>query len=237
MRILVVREERLGARGADVVASALRAAVVAGRRATVAFSGGSTAGPLLSALADEDVPWASVDVFQVDERVAPNGHADRNLTTLRSHLVDRIPLPPDQLHAMPVDRPGLDAAATAYRDVLHTHAGRPARLDMVHLGLGPDGHTASLLPGSPLLRGSPDPVAVTRSYQGRRRMTLTPPVLSRARRVLWFVSGSAKAAIVRRLVDGDASIPAGTVETSRAILLLDPPAAAALSTGELSEDR
>lgn len=233
MKVEIVPEERLGVRGAELVATALREAVAKRGHATVAFSGGSTAAPLLSALAAEDVPWTVVDVFQVDERVAPDGHRDRNLTTLRQHLVDHIPLPEDRLHAMPVDQPDLHAAAAAYGDVLHARGGRPPRLDLVHLGLGTDGHTASLTPDSPWLHEHSDPVAVTAPYEGRRRMTLTLPVLSQARQVLWFVSGAAKAAIVRRLVEGDRSIPAGHVRAARALLLLDSAASAALPARDI----
>lgn len=227
MRIDVVAEDRIAERGAAHIAAVLRTTVAARGRATVAFSGGSTAGPLLQALADADVPWSAVHVLQVDERVAPEGHPDRNLTTLRRRLLDRVPLPADQLHAMPVDASDLDDAAARFAGTLHDLAGRPPRLDLVHLGLGPDGHTASLVPGSPLLT-TRDPVGVTASYRGRRRVTLTLPVLSAARQVLWFVLGPGKAAMVRRLVDGDPTIPAGKVEPSRALLLLDPSAASAL---------
>lgn len=227
MRIEICAEGEVAARGAAHVASVLRATVAARGRATVAFSGGSTAEPLLQALADLDVPWSAVHVLQVDERVAPEGHPDRNLTALRRHLLDRVPLPPEQLHAMPVEATDLHAAAARYAGILQDVAGRPPRLDLVHLGLGPDGHTASLAPGGPLL-STCDSVGVTAPYRGRHRMTLTLPVLSAARQVLWFVLGAAKAAMVRRLIDGDPAIPAGKVERSRALLLLDPPAASAL---------
>lgn len=236
MRTEIVPESRLAARGGEHVAAALHAAVEARGYATVAFSGGSTAGPLLGALAEADVPWPAVEVFQVDERVAPVDHPDRNLTTLRQRLLDHVPLPPDRLHPMPVDAADLDAAAARYARVLQGLAGRPPRLDVVHLGLGTDGHTASLVAGSPLVGPIDRLVGMTASQRGRRRMTLTLPVLSRARRILWFVTGAAKAPIVRRLVDGDTSIPAGRVEASRALLLLDPPAAAALPSRMTSED-
>lgn len=236
MRVRVVPEDRLAAEGAGHAAGVLRAAVAARGRATVAFSGGSTAGPLLAALVETDVPWSVIHVLQVDERVAPDGHPDRNLTVLRRHLLDRVPLPPAQLHAMPVDDVDLDAAATRYADVLRDLGGYPPYLDLIHLGLGPDGHTASLVPGYPSLDAGSNPVAVTAPYEGRRRMTLTLPVLTRARQVLWFIRGAAKAPIVRRLVDGDTSIPAGRVDASRALLLLDPAAAAGLPSRVASED-
>ena len=228
MKTDVVDSDRLAAVGAAHIAAVLLAAVEARGRASVAYSGGSNAAPLFAALADVDVPWAAVDVLQVDERVAPEGDAERNLTALRRCLLDQAALPPERLHTMPVEAADLDAAADAYADVLCDVAGRPPRLDLVHLGIGTDGHTASLVPGSPLLAATSKLVGVTEPYRGRRRMTLTLPVLSQARQVLWYVSGADKAPIVRRLVDGDTSIPAGRVERSRALLLLDPPAATAL---------
>lgn len=228
MRIEVVPGGQLGRRAATVIASTLRAAASERGRATVAFSGGSSAAMLLSALAEADVPWAAVEVLQVDERVAPEGAPDRNLSMLKRRLLDHVPLPADQVHPMPVGDGHLDAAASRYTEVLHELAGRPPRLDLVHLGLGPDGHTASLVPGSPVLEGAQDSVAVTEPYEGRRRMTLTLPTLSLARRVLWFVSGAAKAAVVRQLVEGDVSIPAARVESARALVLLDPAASTAL---------
>jgi 6-phosphogluconolactonase len=228
MRIEVLAEQQLAARAATVVAEALRSATAAGRRATVAFSGGSTAGPLLAALARADVPWDAVEVLQVDERIAPQGHPDRNLTTLRERLLDHVPLPAEQIHPMPVGSPDLDAGTRRYASTLVDLAGDPPRLDLVHLGLGADGHTASLIPGSALLDEAHELVAVTGPYQGRRRMTLTLPVLAGARELLWLVRGAAKAPMVRRLVEGDATIPAGRVRTPNARLLLDPAAASRL---------
>lgn len=231
----MVPAERHAARGAEFVAGALRAAVESRGRATVAFSGGSTAGPLFEALATADVPWSALDVFQVDERVAPTGHPDRNLTTLRRCLLDPVPLGSRQVHPMPVEEPDLEIAASDYAGTVEDVAGRPPTLDVVHLGLGADGHTASLVPGLPM-----DPegrsVVVTPPYEGRRRMTLTLPPLARARVVLWFVRGSEKASIVPRLVELDPSIPAGRVQAARGgntrdLLLLDPAAASGLEKG------
>lgn len=235
MRTAVAPEGRVAAEGAAHVAAVLRGAVEARGRATVAFSGGSTAGALLAALTWADVPWSAVDVLQVDERIAPEGHPDRNLTMLRGELLDHVPVRPDRVHPMPVDHGHLDAAAARYADDLWELAGRPPRLDLVHLGIGTDGHTASLFPGSPLLGPDVGPVAVTAPQGGRRRMTLTLPVLSHGRRILWFVTGAAKAAVVGRLVEGDLSIPAARVEVSRALLPLDPPAAGALPFQRTSE--
>jgi 6-phosphogluconolactonase len=185
---------------------------------------------MLRALAGEDVPWAGLHLFQVDERVAPAGNPDRNWTHLRESLLDRAPLRLEQVHAMPVEWPDLEAAATRYAQHLGEIAGQPPVLDLVHLGLGPDGHTASLVPGDPVLEVTDADVALTGVYQGRRRMTLTYPVLNRARRVLWVVTGGDKAAMLGRLAAGDLSIPAGRVNRDRAVVVADRAAAAQTAT-------
>jgi len=161
-----------------------------------------------------------VHVFQVDERVAPPGHRDRNLTMLRGALLDRVPLRPAAFHPMPVERHDLALAASRYAAELQGLAGVPPVLDLVHLGLGPDGHTASLFPGDPALRAHGD-VAVTGVRSGRRRMTLTRPVLDRARRIVWEVVGASKARALERLIHADPGIPAGRVRRERAIVVAD----------------
>jgi 6-phosphogluconolactonase len=166
-----------------------------------------------------------VQVAQVDERVAPEGDPDRNLTRLRESLLGQAQLNPGQIHAMPVEAPDLDVAAAQYEMTLQQIAGSPPVLDLVHLGLGPDGHTASLVPGDPVLGVVDADVALTRIYQGRRRMTLTYPILNRSRRVLWVVTGHDKAEMVGRLYAGDTSIPAGRVQRDRALMLADRAAA------------
>jgi 6-phosphogluconolactonase len=212
-------------RAAALIAGAAREAVAARGRFVLAVSGGHTPWVMLRALAGEDVPWDGVHLVQVDERVAPAGDPDRNWTNLRESLLDRAPLGPDQAHAMPVESPDLAAAAARYAQTLGEIAGQPPVLDLVHLGLGPDGHTASLVPGDPALGVTDADVILTGVYQGRRRMTLTYPVLNRARRVLWVVTGSEKAGMLGRLSAGDPSIPAGRVRQDRALLLADRAAA------------
>jgi 6-phosphogluconolactonase len=204
---------------AAVIAAEARAAIAARGRFVAAFSGGRTPWGMLRALADEDLPWPAIYVAQVDERVAPSGHPDRNLTHLRESLLEHAPLKPDQVLAMPVELPDLEAAAAEYAEALRALAGAPPVLDLVHLGLGPDGHTASLVPGDAVLNVSDRDVAITGPYRGWPRMTLTYPVLNRARRVLWLVTGSDKAAMLPRLLAGDPSIPAGRVAQDRAVLL------------------
>jgi 6-phosphogluconolactonase len=212
---------------AALVAAEARASVAARRRFIVALSGGHTPWQMLRALASEQVPWDSVHVVQVDERVAPAGDPDRNLAHLRESLLAHAPLRPEQIHAMPVESPELEAAAARYARDLEALAGSPPVLDLVHLGLGPDGHTASLVPGDPVLDVADRDVAVTGGvYQGRRRMTLTYPVLDRARRILWLVTGNEKAQMLQRLLAGDRSIPAGRVRPEQALVLADRAAAA-----------
>jgi 6-phosphogluconolactonase len=164
---------------AALIAAEARAAVAESDRFIIAVSGGHTPWIMLSALAEEDVPWDKVHIIQVDERVAPAGHPDRNLTHLRESLLEHVPLSPKQIYAMPVESPDLKAAAKQYAAILADVAGIPPVLDLVHLGLGPDGHTASLVPGDPVLEITDTDVGVTGTYQGRRRMTLTYPVLNR----------------------------------------------------------
>jgi 6-phosphogluconolactonase len=162
---------------------------------------------------------------QIDERVAPAGDPDRNLTHLRESLLENAPLPPNQIYAMPVESSDLENGAKEYAKVLEKIAGVPPVFDLVHLGLGPDGHTASLVPGDAVLQISNADVGVTGMYQGRRRMTLTYPVLNRARRVLWLLTGAEKVEMLKRLIKADPSIPAGRVNQERALVFADRAAA------------
>ena len=132
----------------------------------------------------------------------PPGDADRNLTHLHESLLEHAPLRPEQIHAMPVESADLEAAAREYAATLAAIAGTPPVLDLVHLGLGPDGHTASLIPGDPVLEVTDADVATTGVYQNRRRMTLTYPLINRARSILWLVTGSEKHEMLRRLLAG-----------------------------------
>jgi 6-phosphogluconolactonase len=218
-------DESTAQAAAKLIAADAIAAVAARGKFVMAVSGGHTPWIMLRALANEALPWEHVHVVQVDERVAPAGHADRNLTHLQESLLEHSPIRPEQIHAMPVESPNLEAAAIQYASTLSSIAGSPPVLDLVHLGLGPDGHTASLVPGDPVLNVNDRDVALTGIYQGRRRMTLTYPAIDRARKVLWLVTGGEKVGMLARLRKGDASIPAGRIRQDRALLFADRAAA------------
>jgi 6-phosphogluconolactonase len=203
-------------RAAAFVAERARAVVSTHGRFTFAVSGGHTPWAMFACLAEEEVPWKETVIYQVDERVAPADDPDRNLTHLRASLPTQAEA---EVHPMPVEDEDLGAAAAAYARSL------PASFDLVHLGLGPDGHTASLVPSDPVLRITDHDVGLTGVYQGRIRMTLTYRVLNRARRILWLVTGEDKVDALRRLQAGDTSIPAGRVEASSALVMADEAAA------------
>ncbi len=232
MKIRVLADADSAAQAAaTLIAAEARAAMAARGRFVLAVSGGHTPWLMLRALAREEIPWDTVHVVQVDERVAPAGDPDRNLTHLRESLLPNAQLPTEHIHAMPVESQDLEAAAAQYERTLREIAGSPPVLDLVHLGLGADGHTASLVPGDPVLDITNADVALAGAFQGRRRMTLAYPILNRARRVLWLVTGAEKAGALRRLWAGDVSIPAGRVRPKEAFVLADRAAA-----GELDDD-
>ena len=216
LEIEVLRDaDAVAERGAQIVASAAAVALAARDRFTFAASGGRTPWAMLAALYGR-LPWEKVTIFQVDERIAPEGDPDRNLTQLQRSLPSGGAA---DVRAMPVWSEDLEAAAALYAEAL------PDQLDLVHLGLGPDGHTASLVPGDPVLAVMDRDVAITGVYQGRTRMTLTYPTLNRARQILWLVTGEDKVDALRRLQDGDQSIPAAWVSTTNALVVADAAAA------------
>jgi len=221
--------EEMAQGAAAFLAAEARAAVRARGRFLLALSGGTTPLRMLELLVGADIPWSRVHLFQVDERVVAADDAARNLKGLRAALLDKISLPADQLHPLPVEAANLSDGAAEYATMLRQFAGTPPRLDLIHLGLGEDGHTASLVPGDPALQELQSEVAVTHPYQGYRRLTLTYPVLDRARCLLWLVTGPAKAPALLRLRRGDRSIPAGRVMSERAVLFADASAGALLS--------
>ena len=215
----VLADEKSAARRAAELIAAAGAAAVAERDAFAwAMSGGRSPWAMLALLSgDGSMPWEKTEMFQVDERIASPGSEDRNLT----HMVLGLSLDHQAaLRPMPVTQRDLAGAAREYEAAL------PERLDCVHLGLGPDGHTASLVPGDPVLEVSERRVALTETaYQGHRRMTLTYPALAEARRIVWLVTGAEKAEPLRKLLAGDASIPAGRVENDEMVVVADEAAA------------
>jgi 6-phosphogluconolactonase len=210
---VVADAEAAARRGAELIAEA----IAEPGDLTLAVSGGHAPWRMFELLGARNLDWSQVTIFQVDERIAPDGDPDRNLTHLRESLPAEAF---ERVRPMPVTDPDPEAAARRYAEEL------PGALDLVHLGLGPDGHTASLVPGDPVLEVSDRKVAVTGEYQGRRRMTLTYPVLEAARRILWLVTGDDKAGALSKLRAGDESIPAGRVRNPNATLIAERAASA-----------
>ena len=208
-------------RAAERIARIARNAVAERGRCALAFSGGTTPWRTFRALAGEDVPWDCVHLFQVDERDAPSGDPERNDLHLKEALIDRIAIPSANIHPMPVEEGDLAAGSRRYESILRRIAGTPPVLDLVQLGLGEDGHTASLFPGDAATQVIDADVAASGLHKGWRRMTLTFPAIDRARCILWLVTGSGKSEALGRLRAGDRSIPAGRVRGDRAVLLAD----------------
>ena len=218
----VVADEKAAARRAAELIEAAGAKTLAERPGAFSFamSGGRSPWAMLAILGElEEMPWEATELFQVDERIASPGSEERNLT----HMVLGLSMDHQvALRPMAVTQRDLEAAAREYERTL------PAPLDCVHLGLGPDGHTASLVPGDPVLEVSDRRVAITDStYQGFRRMTLTYPALAEAGRIVWLVTGSDKADALAKLLAGDRSIPAGRVENEAMTVVADEAAASA----------
>lgn len=197
-------------RTAEVIADAAREGEHLHGRSVVAFSGGSTPAPMLEHLAQMPLKWNALRVLQVDERVAPDGHPDRNWTMITERLLDAVDVPASHQHPMPVTDDDLDAAAARYARQLTIVAGVPPVADVVHLGVGTDGHTASLVPNDPVLKIRRQWVAMTGEYQGRRRMTLTYPTINAARLLVWQVTGADKAGALREALQGR-GVPASRI--------------------------
>jgi len=232
MKIEILADDDAVAKAAaGVIAADARAAVAARGIFTLAVSGGKTPWVMLKDLASEEVPWSQVHVFQIDERIAPEGDPDRNLTHLHESLLGNAPIPKENIHAMPVNAVDPVEGAKEYQTLLTEICGNPPTLDMAHLGLGPDGHTASLLPNDPVLTVTDRDVALTdpvHLYQNRRRMTLTYPMINRSRKIMWLATGAAKVPMIVRLRDADSGIPGGRIAQENALLLTDTAAAAGL---------
>lgn len=202
---------------ADFIAQRLWQAIDARGGATFAMSGGSTPWHMFERLAAEDVPWVKVTLFQVDERVVPLGDEARNWSRfLQNGLASRVPK--INCHAMPVETDDMNAAAAEYASILTDVAGDPPVLDVVHLGIGEDGHTASLFAGDPLLEESRQLVGVSKPYQGHHRLSLTLPVLNKARSIVWLATGAERQKVLHQLREGDVQIPAGRVSRDQAVV-------------------
>jgi 6-phosphogluconolactonase len=190
-------------------------------RFLLALSGGSTPWKMLKQLSERDLPWRRIHIVQVDERIAPDGDESRNLVHIRQALVDPVGLPPENLHAMPVGASNLENGAARYESELAAIAGNPPVLDVVHLGLGEDGHTASLIPDDPVLDIADQDVGITGPYKGQRRMTLTWSIINRARHILWLITGAEKAEMMKRMIQADGDIPAGLISQEQATVIAD----------------
>lgn len=216
MTAVVIVDDDPASRAARIIATHLAAAIDERGQASLAVSGGSTGPQLLAALATATLPWADIGVWQVDERVAPEGDPVRNANQLEGI--------PGEIHLMPVTAPNLSRAAAAYAAEL------PERFDVIHLGMGPDGHTASWPPGDPVI-DSALAVDLSTEYQGRVRMTLTPPVVDAARSRVVLVTGADKASTVARWLDGPRSqFPIERVPATHTTIVLDRAAASLLTT-------
>lgn len=211
---------KAAAAAATYIAERARQAIAGRRRFALALSGGSSPLPMFDALAAADIPWDFVHLYQVDERLVPADSPARNLAAMRERLLERVAIAADRVHPMPVERDDPRAAAADYADTLRRTLKPAGILDLVHLGLGADGHTASLLPGDPALLETAD-VIVSQSYQGTRRLSLSSAVLSAARERVWLVTGADKHDALARLLDGDLDIPAGRLDRRDSIVFTD----------------
>ncbi len=231
----ITTPERWAGRAADVMAASIGQAIARSGRCLMALSGGSTPVPVFEELAGREVLWDRVTILQVDERLVPADDPARNLADQQAALgylgATWLPLPVDELLARSPSASGPErerAELTVLDEFiadLVDLADQPPILDLVHLGLGDDGHTASLFPGDPLVDELRSPVGLTEVQNGVQRISLTRPVLDRARMVVWLVRGASKAGPLGRLLAGDLSIPAGLIRPAHSVVLADAEAA------------
>jgi 6-phosphogluconolactonase len=219
------------AEAAAWMARRIRSAVRLRGTCRVAVSGGSTPAAMFDVLAGLDLPWSLVHLFQVDERVAPDGDPDRNAVQLRTHLTDRVPLRARNVHLMPVTAASLPRAAARYAGVIGEEP-----LDIVHLGIGDDGHTASWPPGDPVV-DAPGAVAISGTFNGRVRMTMTPAVVNAARARMLLAVGAGKAAPLAGWLLHRADLPVQRVRRTNTTLILDDSAASELGERERAAGR
>ena len=213
--------EQVAIQAAAYLEQVIRKALTHQKSFSLAISGGRTPWEMLKILSKADLPWQRINLFQVDERVAPDGHPDRNLTQLFQAIAGTPMVMQLRIFPMPVNAKDLDAAVKEYAEVLN-EVTESKGLDLIHLGIGSDGHTASLVPGDEVLEIQNRLVAYTQnSYQGRIRMTLTYPLINAAKQILWIVTGSEKREMVQRMLQQDSSIPAGNIQQKNALLMVD----------------
>jgi 6-phosphogluconolactonase len=205
----------------------VRAAQAAQRqrgRFSLALAGGSTPRRAYERLARADVDWQRVHVFWGDERALPPDHRHSNQRMARAAWLDSVSIPPTQIHPMPADLEDLDAAAQGYTQTLRRELGAPPRLDLILLGLGEDGHTASLFPGSAALMEKERLVVATAAPAIAPRLTLTPAAIRAAREILFLVTGAAKAPALRRVLHGAHdpwALPPHAIHRNDAVWLVD----------------
>lgn len=225
--------EAVAKTAATLIAHEARLAIEKRGSFTMAVSGGKTPWIMLRHLGKEKLDWNKIHIFQVDERIAPAGSPDRNWTHLQESLFINPATQAAHLHPMPVENTDIKAGAFAYATLLEKITGTPPVFDLIHLGLGADGHTASLIPGDPVLKVIDDDVALTGLYQGHPRMTLTYPVINRSRKILWIVTGKEKQTALQQLLNKDKSIPGGSINQAHATIIADADAAAILAEKKL----
>lgn len=228
----ILHPAELHERAAAFIGSRIGETVDRSGRCALALSGGKTPAETFRRLASTGMEWSPVEVFQVDERVVGDGHPDRNLGLIERDLCARVPGTAPRVHPMPVTDDDLEGAAARYASVLESSCGRPPVLDVVHLGLGADGHLASLVPGDPVLEEREQWVALSGPYEGHRRMTLTFPVLESASTLVFVVGGEDRATALARMLEGDPSVPAAQLLGRPLTILAD-----AAAAGEVSVSR
>ncbi len=227
MRIeICVNAAAAASRAAELMVDYMEVAIVERGLAAIALSGGKTPADMLGELATAGIDWSRVHIFQVDERLVAEDDERRNIRSVRTAFARAGKL--CQLHAMPVENASPEAAVETYAGELRAVTGEPPVLDAVHLGLGEDGHTASLFPGDPAVDSRGD-IALSGVHGGLRRMTLSLEAINRARIRIWLVTGASKREIVARLLAPGANLIANRVRTDDSILLLDRAASASAS--------
>jgi len=231
--VLCADLESLSRQAAERLAAAVAAEAPRRRPFALALAGGATPRRLYELLAAEPyrstLPWKQLHFFWGDERLVPHDHKDSNYRVAHDALLSKVPVPSENLHTFPMHF-SPDEAARAYEARLRAHFGERRGVpvfDLVLLGLGADGHTASLFPGASALDETKRLVVTHRAAGGPARVTLTLPVINRARRVLFLVAGADKAAALRMAIEGKGKLPAQRVAPAKGDLLWFVDAAAA----------